>query len=117
LIIGLLRLGGRTSFKARVLSVFETDLPAVSRAECGDEPAQALARDMGYAPTATLVRRDALLAMGLFDESLEAKEDFECFVRVLRHWPLAIVHEPLVAIRLISGSFSPRHDEDVFVLY
>jgi glycosyltransferase involved in cell wall biosynthesis len=69
-------------------------------------PAVFLANEMSYMPSAAVVRREAILTAGLFDESLRHNEDFDCFLRVLRDWPLAVVRRPLVGIRMLAGSAS-----------
>lgn len=51
-------------------------------------------------PSSVLIRREALLAVGLFDESLRQNEDLECFLRVVARCPLAIVERPLVRHRV-----------------
>src|SRR5581483_7687465 len=50
-------------------------------------------------PSYVMVRRDHLLAVGLFDESLEAAEDFDCFMRILAGAPFAIAEKILVRRR------------------
>lgn len=50
-------------------------------------------------PSAVLVKREALLACGLFDEKLRCTEDLECFLRVLADRSLLYVERPLVYYR------------------
>ncbi len=57
-------------------------------------------------PSAVMIRRDLLIAAGLFDESLRSKEDTECFLRVLAHCPLAIVERPLMRYRIHETNMS-----------
>jgi glycosyltransferase involved in cell wall biosynthesis len=47
-------------------------------------------------PSSVLLRRDLLLSVGGFDESLHQNEDLECFLRLVRHCPLVIVDRILV---------------------
>ena len=58
-----------------------------------------LSAEMNYNPSTVLIRRDALLSVGLFDEDLLHNAEFECFLRVLAQWPLAVVEQPLVCCR------------------
>jgi len=51
-------------------------------------------------PSSVMMRRDVLLATGLFDEGLGQNEDLECFLRVVARRPLAIVQRPLVRHRV-----------------
>ncbi|MEJ7711471.1 MAG: glycosyltransferase [Pyrinomonadaceae bacterium] len=51
-------------------------------------------------PSAMLIRRDLLVSVGLFDESLRYWEDNECFLRLLAHCSLAVVEQPLMCRRL-----------------
>src|SRR5579884_2989689 len=62
-------------------------------------PHDFLACQMNYLPSGVLVRQDAILSVGLFDESLHYNEDFECFLRVLACRPLIMVMRPLVRHR------------------
>lgn len=50
-------------------------------------------------PSSVLVKREALLACGLFDEKLRCTEDLECFLRVLADRSLIVVERPLVSYR------------------
>jgi glycosyltransferase involved in cell wall biosynthesis len=55
-------------------------------------------------PCSVLIRRDLLLSVGLFDESLRYNEDLECFLRIVTHCSLAIVERSLVQIRVHKGN-------------
>jgi glycosyltransferase involved in cell wall biosynthesis len=55
-------------------------------------------------PSTVMVRRDAILAVGLFDEKLCGVEDYECFMRILARYALVIVEIPLVRYRLHGGN-------------
>lgn len=57
-------------------------------------------------PSAVMVRRDAIIKAGLFDETMRHAEDRECFLRVLSKWPLLVVEKPLMRYRLHSGNAS-----------
>ena len=50
-------------------------------------------------PSTVIVRRDAIEEVGLFNEKLEAVEDFDCFMRILANYPLAIVERSLIGYR------------------
>ncbi len=69
-------------------------------------PHDFLACQMNYLPSGVLVRREAILSVGLFDESLHYNEDFECFLRVLARRPLVMVMRPLVRHRRHAGNAS-----------
>jgi glycosyltransferase involved in cell wall biosynthesis len=56
-----------------------------------------------------MVRRDVLLRTGLFDESLDSADDFDCFMRVLAHSPMGLVERILVKRRHHNDSTSNRH--------
>lgn len=49
--------------------------------------------------SSVLVRKDALLNVGGFDESLDTEEDYDCWLKITRKWPVAFVDAPLVAFR------------------
>jgi glycosyltransferase involved in cell wall biosynthesis len=53
-----------------------------------------------------VVRRAALQAIGGFDESLRALEDWECAIRLARRGPVAFVDEPLVLQRFSPNSIT-----------
>jgi len=50
-------------------------------------------------PSAALVRREALLAVGGFDEELEVAEDYELWLRLTCRHPVGLIEEPLVVKR------------------
>ena len=56
-----------------------------------------------------MVRRDVMLRTGLFDESLQCAEDFDCFMRVLTDSPMGLVEDVLVRRRHHLDSTSNRH--------
>jgi glycosyltransferase involved in cell wall biosynthesis len=47
-------------------------------------------------PSAAMIRRDVLLALGGFDESLPACEDYDLWLRLCARYPVLLVDEPLV---------------------
>lgn len=49
--------------------------------------------------SSVLVRRDALLKAGGFDVSLDTEEDYDCWLKITREWPVVFVDAPLVAFR------------------
>jgi glycosyltransferase involved in cell wall biosynthesis len=63
-------------------------------------------RSMFLLTSAAVVRRDALLAAGPFDERLRIAEDYELFLRVLARGCAAAVEEPLVRYRRHLTSIS-----------
>jgi glycosyltransferase involved in cell wall biosynthesis len=57
-------------------------------------------RSMFILTSTVLVRREALLACGLFDAGLLIAEDWDLFLRLFRETSAAVVEEPLVRYRL-----------------
>jgi glycosyltransferase involved in cell wall biosynthesis len=56
---------------------------------------------------ATIIRREAIEAVGGFDEELPAAEDLDLWIRIAeRGWPIGRVAEPLVLYRRRPGSLS-----------
>jgi len=53
-----------------------------------------------------LMRRDALRAIGGFDESMTWAEDLDLWRRIARRYPVAVVPEPLVRVRVHASSTS-----------
>ena len=51
-------------------------------------------------PSSVLIRRDHLLAVGLFDEELRQNEDLELFLRLARRCSLAVVEKTLIEHRV-----------------
>jgi glycosyltransferase involved in cell wall biosynthesis len=57
-------------------------------------------------PSTVLVRREAFLSGGMFDERLRRCEDVECFLRLLAGQALLVVDRPLVGYRRHDGNLS-----------
>jgi GT2 family glycosyltransferase len=68
--------------------------------------------------SSAMVRRDALAAVGGFDESLRSAEDWDMWLRISAAYPVACVPEPLVLLtrRGSSTSGNPRRMEQNSVL-
>jgi GT2 family glycosyltransferase len=47
-------------------------------------------------PSSILIHRDMFDAVGLFDESLPACEDYDLWLRITAHFPVLFVDEPLI---------------------
>lgn len=81
--------------------------PALS--ECvayyAEVPEDFLGGEVARCPSTVMARRDVLINVGLFDETLQFYEDYECFLRVLARHSFVIVERPLVGRRI--------HDENV----
>lgn len=58
------------------------------------------------APSSILAPTELLRAVGRFDEELAVCEDWECWIRLSRDHPCALVGEPLVAYRIWPRSVS-----------
>jgi len=56
-----------------------------------------------------LIRKDVLLRTGLFDESLQSADDFDCFMRLLARSHMGVVEKVLVRRRHHADSTSNRH--------
>ncbi|MEJ7618925.1 MAG: glycosyltransferase family A protein [Pyrinomonadaceae bacterium] len=67
-----------------------------------------LLANLSLTPSAMLIRRDLLISVGLFDESLRYWEDNECFLRILAQCSLALVEQPVMRRRLHGRNVS--HD-------
>lgn len=63
------------------------------------DPKRPVLRDMYFLPSSVLVRRDDVLAVGGFDESLRAGEDHEFFLRLFARIPALAVMRPLLFYR------------------
>ena len=57
-------------------------------------------------PSTVLVERAAFLACGLFNPTVRATEDHECFLRFSRYFPIHAVNEPLVIKRTQEDGLS-----------
>lgn len=66
-----------------------------------------------------LVRRDVFLEVGGFDEHMRWAEDLDLWRRIARHYPLDLVPESLVRVRVhaASTSFDKTHSSQGFVHY
>lgn len=60
----------------------------------------------GAAGGASLIRRDAMLAIGGYDERLDRCEDFFLQLRIASRHPVAVVPEYLLGYRSVPGSLS-----------
>jgi glycosyltransferase involved in cell wall biosynthesis len=60
------------------------------------------------ATPSTVVRRDALEALGGFDESMSHAEDRDLWIRLARRWPAAASTRALVHVRRREGSLSQQ---------
>ena len=58
-----------------------------------------------------MVRREVFQRSGLFDESLQSADDFDCFMRILAHHPFGLVESVLVHKRQHSGGASIRNPQ------
>lgn len=74
-------------------------------------PENLLATEVAYCPSTATIRRDALMAVGLFDEALHFYEDYECFLRIMANYPLLIVERPLVQHRIHDKNVSHNRSE------
>ena len=61
---------------------------------------------MGVGTPCWLARRDALQAVGGFDEALPRMQDYECALRIAQHWRIVLMSDVLVRGELGSDSIS-----------
>jgi glycosyltransferase involved in cell wall biosynthesis len=64
-------------------------------------------------PTLVMVRRDVLEVTGLFDESLDSADDFDCFMRVLANHRMGIAETVLARRREHENNASLRYTQCV----
>jgi glycosyltransferase involved in cell wall biosynthesis len=60
-------------------------------------------------PSQAMVRRDVLERTGMFDETLESADDFDCFMRVLARHRMGVVERVLSRRREHRGNASNRY--------
>ncbi len=72
---------------------------------------QAVARFNFISPSTTLLRREALLAVGGFDEAFRLCDDAECWMRLLRDWRGIVIEEQLVLSLVWEGNASLKWDK------
>jgi glycosyltransferase involved in cell wall biosynthesis len=53
-----------------------------------------------------LVRRECFAKVGGFDPTLRSLEDWDMWLRLVVHYPIAVIREPLAYYRQLSGSMS-----------
>ena len=68
-----------------------------------------LINKMNYNPPTMMIRRDLLLAVGMFDEEIPLAEGVECFLRVIAQCSIALVEKPLVKERLHDRNTSDNY--------
>ncbi|MFA5089131.1 MAG: glycosyltransferase family A protein [Candidatus Omnitrophota bacterium] len=56
--------------------------------------------------SSNMMKKEALLAVGLFDEGLDVSEDWDLFVRLAERFPVHVINEPLMVYRVNN---SGRH--------
>lgn len=84
---------------------------------CGDLKAQMLVRDV-TAPTSTyLVRASAFERVGCFDELLQARQDWDMWIRLAANYQIGVVPEVLVDFREHGGdrtASNPQREIDAY---
>jgi glycosyltransferase involved in cell wall biosynthesis len=66
-----------------------------------------------FNPTLTIVRRSAIIEVGLFNPAFSSgSEDFELWVRLSKKYAVSYIAEPIAACRLHSSSISASRDLD-----
>ncbi len=58
-----------------------------------------LLRECFFCPSAAVIRRDILVAVGGFDKEIRGTEDYDLWLRIARHHKIGLVKEPLVKWR------------------
>lgn len=83
--------------------------------EAPDDFWKRLLRDSAIAKPSVLVRRDALITTGPFDESLTLGEDQDMWLRLAARYPVAYVHEVLLRVHVGAPSLTrgnPMRERD-----
>ncbi len=65
---------------------------------------QLLQENFLHSGSNVLIRRDAFVRVGGFNESMSHSEDYDCFLRLAKIYPFAVVKKPHVWYRIYSGS-------------
>ncbi|MGH7332562.1 MAG: hypothetical protein ACREKS_07390, partial [Candidatus Rokuibacteriota bacterium] len=73
--------------------------------------AQAVMRFNFISPSSVILRREAIVGVGGFDEAFRVCEDIECWMRVLRGWRAISIEERLVLSRVWSGNISKNAEK------
>ncbi len=90
-------------YALRALALEHVDGVVVKLAESG---AEILRTGWFLFPSSMLIRRDVLMAAGMFRTEQRLCEDVDCFLRVLKRTPLALIREPLWQWREHAGNSS-----------
>lgn len=61
-----------------------------------------------FGSSSVIIRRDALEAVGLFDETLRSVEDLDMWLRIAARFPIQKLNGPLTGVRLHPHSMSTR---------
>jgi glycosyltransferase involved in cell wall biosynthesis len=61
-------------------------------------------------PCTVLIKREALMSVGLFDATLRSSEDRDMWIRIAEHWKLFLLDAPLVGIRRHPTNMSRNSD-------
>ncbi len=72
----------------------------------GDVYQKILEENFIHSGSTIMVRKDAIQAIGGFDESLPAVEDWDLYIRLAALYPFVCVQEPLVLYRLTHNALS-----------
>ncbi|MBF0521197.1 MAG: hypothetical protein HQK92_15915, partial [Nitrospirae bacterium] len=64
-------------------------------------------------PSAVLARREVFEKCGLFDKSLKGPEDYDLWLRILKHYKIVGTHKALANIRIHEGNISKHVDRMV----
>ena len=74
----------------------------------GDIAPRIAAENLIPSGSTVLVESELLRAIGGFDQSLHWSEDWDCWIRLAQHSPLAVDDTPLVAYRIAPGTASSQ---------
>jgi len=72
---------------------------------------EAVVRFNFISPSTTLLRRDALLGIGGFDETFRYCDDADCWMRLLAHWRGIAIQDCLVLCLVWEGNASLKWDK------
>lgn len=79
----------------------------------GDIYPDILVKFFAYPTTSFLLQREAVEAVGGFDESMERGEDWDLTIRLSRRYKFASINEPLVEIGLHDGNVSRNNEHGI----
>lgn len=75
---------------------------------CGDDIRRELLLQNVVPHSTYMLRKDAAMSIGLYNEDLRQMEDYDFLLRIAQQGPIAVLCEPLVQYRVHSGQMSKK---------